>query len=199
MVGYSSHRWRGRDKRWRAKLRRNTTMFGPMDNDGIRDRDILDEWTNGERGDTTFPFDFGPMQDQLTMAHVVTFTTMERRINFTWNRDITFLLLGVIGGEVEEAVGGLYFYLFSPFRFPKEKKLLILPTLDSRCFFVLGPPAGDRERQREPTLTDATREGRLFFPLNKRRWRWPCPKISLDRETMWEERRCPHNLTIGYF
>ena len=30
-------------------------MFGPMDNDGIRGRDILDEWTNGERGDTTFP------------------------------------------------------------------------------------------------------------------------------------------------
>ena len=40
--------------------------------DGLRDRDLLDEWTNGERGDTTFPFDFGPMQDQLTMAHVFT-------------------------------------------------------------------------------------------------------------------------------
>ena len=63
-------------------------MFGPMDNDGIRDRDILDEWTNGDRGDTTFPINFGPMQDQLTMAHVVTFTTMQRRINFTWNHDI---------------------------------------------------------------------------------------------------------------
>ena len=79
----------------------------------------------------------------------------------------SLLLLGVIGGEVEEAVGGLYFYLFSPFRFPREK-LLILPTLDSRCFFVLGPPAGDRERQREPTLTDATREGRLFLSTKQK-------------------------------
>ena len=135
--------------------------------DGLRDGDILDEWTNGERRDTTFPFNFGPVQDQLTMAHVVTFTTMERRINFTWNRDITFLLLGVIGGEVEEAVGGLYFYLFSPFRFPREK-LLILPTLDSRCFFVLGPPAGDRERQRESRLWPMRRgKGDFFFPPNK--------------------------------
>ena len=51
--------------------------------DGLRDGDILDEWTNGERRDTTFPFTFGPMQDQLTMAHVVAFITMQRRINFT--------------------------------------------------------------------------------------------------------------------
>ena len=40
--------------------------------DGLGDRDILDEWTNGDRGDTTFPINFGPMQDQLTMAHVFT-------------------------------------------------------------------------------------------------------------------------------
>ena len=58
-------------------------MFGPMDNDEIRNGDILDEWTNGERGDTTFPVNFRPMQDQLAMAHVVTFATMQRRINFT--------------------------------------------------------------------------------------------------------------------
>ena len=40
--------------------------------DRLRDGDILDEWTNGERGDTTFPVNFRPMQDQLTMALVVT-------------------------------------------------------------------------------------------------------------------------------
>ena len=40
--------------------------------DRLSDGDILDEWTNGERGDTTFPINFGPMQDQLTMAHVFT-------------------------------------------------------------------------------------------------------------------------------
>ena len=88
----------------------------------------------------------------------------KRRADSRPNFPFSFFTLGVIVGEVEEAVGGLYFYLFSPFRFPREK-LLILPTLDTRCFFVLGPPAGDRERQREPTLTDATREGRLFLSL----------------------------------
>ena len=40
--------------------------------DGLGDRDILDEWMHGERGDTTFPINFGPMQDQLAMAHVFT-------------------------------------------------------------------------------------------------------------------------------
>ena len=65
-------------------------MFGPMDNDGIRDRDILDEWTNGDRGDTTFPINFGPLQDQLEIAHVVTFITMQRWINNSF--EITILL-----------------------------------------------------------------------------------------------------------
>ena len=40
--------------------------------DVLRDGDLLDEWTKGERRDTTFPFDFGPMQDQLAMALVFT-------------------------------------------------------------------------------------------------------------------------------
>ena len=58
-------------------------MFGPMDNDGVRDRDKLDEWTNGERGDTTF-------SDKLwanarstrdgPRGHLT--TTMKIRINF---------------------------------------------------------------------------------------------------------------------
>ena len=70
-------------------------MFGPMDNDGIRDRDILDEWTNGDRGDTTFPINFGPLQDQLAIAHVVTFITMQRRINKSLEITFSLLTLGV--------------------------------------------------------------------------------------------------------
>ena len=77
----------GSDGRWWVTL--PTNEEGEINNDGpnyeemrrcsdrwtmneLRDGDILDEWTHGERGDTTFPFDFGPMQDQLTMAHVFT-------------------------------------------------------------------------------------------------------------------------------
>ena len=77
-----------------------TDEEGEINDDGPNYEEIrrcLDRWTmtgleieiylmNG-RTETEeiqlFPANFRPMQDQLAIAHVVTFTTMQRRINFT--------------------------------------------------------------------------------------------------------------------
>ena len=73
MVGYFSHLQRERENNddepnYEDILR----CLDRRTMDGLRDGNILDEWTNGERGDTTFPINFWPMQDQLTIAHVFT-------------------------------------------------------------------------------------------------------------------------------
>ena len=57
-------------------------MFGPMDNDGVRDRDKLDEWTNGERGDTTFSDKLWANAGSTRDGPRGHLTTMKTRFNF---------------------------------------------------------------------------------------------------------------------
>ena len=73
-------------------------MFGPTDNDGVRDGDKLDEWTIGERGDTTFSDSLWANARSTRDGPCVHLNTMKTRINNSL--EITFFLCLLLGVEV---------------------------------------------------------------------------------------------------
>ena len=69
-------------------------MFGPTDEDGLRDEDKLDEWTNGERDIQLSRLTKANAGSAHDGPRVYLNTTMKRRIN---SLEFTFLLCLLLG------------------------------------------------------------------------------------------------------
>ena len=86
--------------------------------DGLRDRDLLDEWTNGERGDTTFSDKLWANAGSTRDGPRGHLTTMKVRINFHLKSRYFFLslLLGEEAAMKEGRTVDPTFFFFPYFR-----------------------------------------------------------------------------------
>ena len=108
--------------------------------DGLGDRDILDEWTNGERGDTTFPT-LG--QCKIYSRWPICPLKHDDEIDgltFTWNHDITFLLLGEEAARKGGRTVDPTFFFFPYFRRRKRqcRKRQVVGAFPFDFSFTLG-------------------------------------------------------------
>ena len=139
-----------------------------MDNDGIRDGDILDEWTNGERKDTTFSINFGPCRINPRWP---TWSPNHDAENGTiiLNSLSSFLTFRRRSGDLGKGCRWAHFLLiFSPLMLGGK---LLIPTRDSRCFPLLFSVRQGTERETGRAVFGDLRcdeDKNFFFLQNKR-------------------------------